>query len=185
MTTRREKPDVIGTSSLSERGHHDGWLAHRHRPLAARAYLAPVAVSGAAVRGSVRSSSCSGRCRQAGAVLRTQSPSAGRCPWALRASPFPNPCGTTAIAEIHPAPVLAHKWRTLRTVTIPPRDAGPRLKIVVSRVGIRISPGLVTPLPPVGDRLRPRRRDACKGRASAVSVLRPSSGRRSLCQGER
>jgi hypothetical protein len=30
------------------------------------------------------------------------------------------------------------------TVTIPPRDAGPRLKIVVSRVGIRISPGLVT-----------------------------------------
>jgi hypothetical protein len=144
VTTRREKPDVIGTSSLSERGHHDGWLAHRHRPLAARAYLASVAVSGAAVRGSVRSSSCSGRCRQAGAVLRTQSPSAGRCPWALRASPFPNPCGTTAIAEIHPAPVLAHKWRTLRTVTIPPRDAGPRLKIVVSRVGIRISPGLVT-----------------------------------------
>jgi PAS domain S-box-containing protein len=37
VTTRREKPDGIGASSLSERGHHDGWLAHRHRPLAARA----------------------------------------------------------------------------------------------------------------------------------------------------
>ena len=145
MTTRREKPDVIGTSSLSERGHHDGWLAHRHRPLAARAcaYLAPVAVSGAAVRGSVRSSSCSGRCRQAGAVLVPLARALGA---ALGAEGISVPESMRNYRNCGDPPSAGSRaqWRTLRTVTIPPRDAGPRLKIVVSRVGIRISPGLVT-----------------------------------------
>jgi hypothetical protein len=31
VTTRREKPDVIGTSSLSERGHHDSARLSRSR----------------------------------------------------------------------------------------------------------------------------------------------------------